>query len=1222
MDNKEQIFKSTGYQWSQFHIAYSNEELKNAPTRYMNFEGYMEDVNKAIDEAGILEISRITENPSIDWSFRLSTRLDKLEGFTEKVHMDACTLIENPFGSGIQALMESVVGHSEFTVNYNNEVYTLEVDEVGEEYIDQLFQSLIESNDIDSKEYTGNENVDKYIREYQKFDPSSRAYGYEIAMDNWNNLNTDQKEALRHMVEYNYRVMEKNVDPNSAEGLVAQATLNNMAKHMYNKELPPEGFEELSTEHVTGSDAAKGIRDLLDSKKAHSFEAMDAVANMDFNAYIYEKDADGKETDYAYPAVGTATLEFDYDKAGIRLNLHNEWYCEAQAETYYKDYQIDYYTSLSRSLKYVDYQEEKHPGCYDHLNSIGVSNALIADYLTMADSKKDMDVIDRMTKSTGQSFDNIFVGDPAEMTVSGMGAVVLHNYVLSELWYKDRNEAARQEAANMNRFFLKGTSKYSGDYYNYYCAAEYQMYTGELTDDPSMSIPEAFLRGVESEFIVWPMAINTALQKANEQGVVYMSLEDSSKIGLVSGTFDPELNREQYDTIRWGMNLEDKPIQERLKVYKYVGENYQVTGEMLNGTALKDLRNIYYSYLNYATEQKINLQFTEKEQKVLDELYTILYNNDAVFRGSEDLKYESQKMSQAQREHPVAFGAGKVVADGVIYYGIGIATAGMGAGLEGAIGGFAANVVKGTVVDIVIKDIPRAITSYSQGEDLQTVAKEFTNELVYDIAGNVGGELIGRGINYAVDSFDAKRGAELLTEYMNAANKSEILENLSKRDLARMLSQMGEEATAEVLSRYSDDMAKAVLEMLDPVQAARVAEKMGISLQKSGGQALSGAIDVDDAISQGKNIRQLDIIDEMGIEKHLDGTVDTATKDITETIDDVASAPKDIEIKNKNEVPVPPKYDDAGEVFYEDLYARQREVIPEYDDYLHDLSDHIDSVPEASIERELYKEQGEMAEEAFNAAKAPGEIDARGNVYKPLSRDEARALSDKLKYQIDDVPNVQRGNYRVPEPEKIKGVKIDPEGNVRIVEAWKENTDGALANTRRMEIVKATNSDGSPTIIDRVGGESGDYFSPMKPNGEPYSLQERAIGDYLPEKRLQDNASYHQYEVQQDFTRENFEKAIRDTYDNPKEVADKLEQLEAYYEDATSDIGTYGHDGEKYCDVLSSEADGVKAGEIDQMFLKDGDGYMKGTDGGAQQFITPFNAKDLLKMRMIKEIGR
>ena len=229
-------------------------------------------------------------------------------------------------------------------------------------------------------------------------------------------------------------------------------------------------------------------------------------------------------------------------------------------------------------------------------------------------------------------------------------------------------------------------------------------------------------------------------------------------------------------------------------------------------------------------------------------------------------------------------------------------------------------------------------------------------------------------------------------------------------------------------------------------------------------------------------------------------------------------------------------------------------------------------------------------------------------------------MSDKLKAQINETPKGERGNYRVPEPEKIKGISVSDSGDARIAENWKDGSDGAKPGTRHMETVKSEGPDGKPTIIDRVGGENGNYFSPMGPDGEPYSLKKRAIGDYLPHEKLQDNDSYHQYEVKQDFTRDNFEKAINDTYDDPQEREFMKKRLDRYYDDACHDTDTDNHDGEKYFDGAPEHADGVKTGEIDQMFLKDGDEYGKGTDGGGIQYITPFNAELLQEMGMIEEI--
>ena len=132
----------------------------------------------------------------------------------------------------------------------------------------------------------------------------------------------------------------------------------------------------------------------------------------------------------------------------------------------------------------------------------------------------------------------------------------------------------------------------------------------------------------------------------------------------------------------------------------------------------------------------------------------------------------------------------------------------------------------------------------------------------------------------------------------------------------------------------------------------------------------------------------------------------------------------------------------------------------------------------------------------------------------------------------------------------------------------------------------------------------------MRADGTPYSLIERAIGDYLPLPDITENDSYHQYEVLMDFTRENFERAIND---NRRLTADEkkllLKQLNKLYKDARSKVDTAGHDGEAYAGISD---DGVKAGVIDHMFTN--------YDGGAIQFITLFDADTLIELGILKQL--
>lgn len=168
-----------------------------------------------------------------------------------------------------------------------------------------------------------------------------------------------------------------------------------------------------------------------------------------------------------------------------------------------------------------------------------------------------------------------------------------------------------------------------------------------------------------------------------------------------------------------------------------------------------------------------------------------------------------------------------------------------------------------------------------------------------------------------------------------------------------------------------------------------------------------------------------------------------------------------------------------------------------------------------------YKECNRIVNEAYKKSPAPVETNEKGEFQKLLNSLEKDLLSKDLQKQINDIPKGQRGDYRVPMPEKIKGIRIDKEsGQARIIEAWKPDTDGAKTGTREMCIIK------EGTLLDRIGSPDGNYLSPMKPDGTPYSLKERTIGDYLPEDDIEKNDAYHLYKAKINFTRNNFEIAI------------------------------------------------------------------------------------------------
>jgi hypothetical protein len=221
---------------------------------------------------------------------------------------------------------------------------------------------------------------------------------------------------------------------------------------------------------------------------------------------------------------------------------------------------------------------------------------------------------------------------------------------------------------------------------------------------------------------------------------------------------------------------------------------------------------------------------------------------------------------------------------------------------------------------------------------------------------------------------------------------------------------------------------------------------------------------------------------------------------------------------------------------------------------------------------------------------------------KRQKEEVALIFLDKLK-EIDDC-----ADYYAVIKEKIAGIR-KYENRYRIVADWKtdevtgKSLDGAVRGTRRMQIVQ------KGTLIDRTGG-NGMYFSPMNESGYPYTLKQRAIGAVLKnEELLEENTCYHRYKVLEDFTRDNFEKAVKRSGYADEAKLIMYVKLDRYYYDILRADSECEHPGEAYGDI---DSDGIKTGTIDNMFFCD--------DGGGIQYIMPFTTKQLETLGMIQEV--
>ena len=263
----------------------------------------------------------------------------------------------------------------------------------------------------------------------------------------------------------------------------------------------------------------------------------------------------------------------------------------------------------------------------------------------------------------------------------------------------------------------------------------------------------------------------------------------------------------------------------------------------------------------------------------------------------------------------------------------------------------------------------------------------------------------------------------------------------------------------------------------------------------------------------------------------------------------------------------------------------------------------VDVLPEdfeAKREAELYQKCTKMCTELYNNS-----VSEESNNFKELNEKEKQELSDKIFHMLESAPLEERGNFRAPTPEKIKG--ITAEG--RIIENWALNDDGAEKGSRHMEVLREGH------IVDRIGAENSPYVASLNEDGKPATAEERSIGDRLPEENIEDNASYHAYEVTTDFTKDNIENAVDNyLYDHRSTLthddARMSLELKIYYSDCTDTSLNTDHPGESYIKDGQNE-DGVKTGCVAPMF---------GDCGGATQHILPLTVADLQKIGMIRRI--
>nr|WP_297768444.1 hypothetical protein [uncultured Butyrivibrio sp.] len=859
MSEELQVFKSSALQWIYHHNAYNKDEVKQIPNRYTNFSDAIIDCNNAISNSGLNGMSVHGVGPvQLDYIYAkpydkditaIRTKITNLNTFTSLIHEECRQKIDKPFCDSLKNLFTSVYNHSNFVVSGGLSLGELNIGEVKEEEIRQWLETCMGNYDEESQYLTSDPKVNDYIRYYNQRQPGPNGkFNYEYALMHYDSLNYYQRQALYHIYEYNLRMCEADLEGTSASYKTSKAVVDRMTPYLFT-------YSEMNTIQPTSACKGMWLRTGKDSHCAYILQDIlqyDQVDGEQLTVFL-----DEEKTMWIHATPDAFSVSIEPYKGGMRVELTYS-FTDPELAGASGTKELSYFCSETRSYAYIKSEEKKHPGCFDHQKSLGFTDIALAELFSRARSSNDADILDNMIKGSGQSYDQIFNIDPSKMTVSGASAIALYNGALSQQYYLCGDEACRQEAARMNSFLMKGESQYSQQYYNLFIAG--MNYLDEDYKEPAKTnVFVAVARGMESEISVWPTAIYTLKVNSDLKDVEYIDYSELKKITPITAYGDEDVDI--INKIGFG-SPEDFSMQERLSFYKAMADN----DRSLDSAQLKDLRNIYYSYLDYIQYQQINLYATDEERKCFDQLCYIMNSLDSHYSGMEFWKDQNAKMAKAAEDCPNAYTVGKFMGDLVIYAVWNTATGGLGSAAGVEIESFVGRMAAATVADIVIKDLPRAVMSYANGEDIGKVALEFTEEVFIDAAANAVGEAVG-------DAFGGARTREkLVDDFANAADPVKYLNKLSPSEVGLLVSRMDIETGAKVLSQVSDEVAQKALKEMPEYTAIKMA-----------GELYKG-VDISDTVKAIESIgpnRAMDIFESLSQETKISvlGELDRSTSD-------------------------------------------------------------------------------------------------------------------------------------------------------------------------------------------------------------------------------------------------------------------------------------------------------------------------------------------------------
>ncbi|SHN49069.1 Nicotine adenine dinucleotide glycohydrolase (NADase) [Butyrivibrio hungatei DSM 14810] len=811
-----QTFKINGTMLSYRHDAYDSEEMQKIQEYFDSVLDKMDEANEAIENSGIEGINKIGLAFSrVDVS-NVEEKRGNLVDFTAGAYDDADEKIEDPFYQRIYNLMRATEEHKTMSVTYNESTIEIPFDYSTPENILAWMMNSVENMDADDILYTDDEETNELIKEYMTYDLQTGTYGFEAALDDWDNLSEKEQATLAHCYEYSYRQYEMVVDENSYGAKEKHDIVQRMAnKFVEHQDSIASSYQVVSQTPITSNQNSYKYQPSIsidgspvmpsttsNSSNAEGFMVVSA-AGKGMLDYLGE-DSRGRKfvedlnTKTLMPGNSTITVTHEGAATVFRLG-GTPTYASSQMITPYTlgglDNTISYCTSEQRSLAYVFHEAEINPGAYAHQKELGISLYGVANILTAAENPTDMEVLENLSRNTGNYYD-VFTKSADSLSDSANDMILQYVVTLQYKYSATSSYTYERELTAINSFYDDADNAYSDSYWNRY----FDLVKANMTQDELVDL--------------WT---STNYQMTEEE------------VGRARKIANEELDKFDY---RPGHVPVLKTQEDRERYAKYVSlSNKCSKGASFCAGVMKPI----YSLTDFVCDGTEDILGTAAEIGATsidtmfgtDTLSSVLDMREDYAQISDELMTTMKKEEQnAAVQNPGYYIGGEFVGNMLLYTATSPFFEGMAgmAGVKSGLGLFVTNQACQNVQDLVL-DTRNLYNDLAADGEISDADKK---ELEKNMALNAGVNLFfgtPEALKLVGDSNVAKLSDELVSTYRAAENSADYLKGLDNGQLSLLARSLEPEEAVHLLSRFSDEVVDSTLENLTKEESDTIVKK-------------------------------------------------------------------------------------------------------------------------------------------------------------------------------------------------------------------------------------------------------------------------------------------------------------------------------------------------------------------------------------------------------------